>query len=449
MEVLALGAFALGACLGGTMAWWLVRVQQSPALAFLKEQLVKKEEDLKSIQAELGNERSNRVELQTRLEEARVRLEEERSLLQDAEKRLTDTFQALSQQALGRFIELAKPSFEGLLEGARGDMRANKQAFEGMVLPIKELLKNYDEVLRQTEAKRQQEFGGLIAQVQALGQTSEGLKKETANLVQALRTPTVKGRWGEMTLKRLVELAGMTEHCDFCVQVSVEREDGTLRPDMVVSLPGGASIIVDAKVSLNAYLEALDAKGEESQTEALKRHAKQVAEHMRKLAKKAYASQFVQAHEFVVMFLPGEPLFSAAVQHESGLIEEAIQKRVLIATPTTLIALLSTVAYGWRQERLHENALLLQKLGAELYERLATCTKHLDDLGRALGKAIHAYNASVGSLESRVLVTARRFQEFGVPMKEEIKLLEPLEVTPRHLTGMPGEDALEAGHSAP
>jgi len=328
-------------------------------------------------------------------------------------------------------------------------MRANKQAFEGMVLPIKDLLKNYDEVLRQTEAKRQQEFGGLIAQVQALGQTSEGLKKETANLVQALRTPTVKGRWGEMTLKRLVELAGMTEHCDFCVQVSVEREDGTLRPDMVVSLPGGTSIIVDAKVSLNAYLEALDAKGEESQTEALKRHAKQVAEHMRKLAKKAYASQFVQAHEFVVMFLPGEPLFSAAVQHESGLIEEAIQKRVLIATPTTLIALLSTVAYGWRQERLHENALLLQKLGAELYERLATCTKHLDDLGRALGKAIHAYNASVGSLESRVLVTARRFQEFGVPMKEEIKLLEPLEVTPRHLTGMPGEDALEAGHSAP
>jgi DNA recombination protein RmuC len=149
------------------------------------------------------------------------------------------------------------------------------------------------------------------------------------------------------------------------------------------------------------------------------------------------------------MFLPGEPLFSAAVQHESGLIEEAIQKRVLIATPTTLMALLSTVAHGWRQERLHKNALLLQKLGAELYERLATCTKHLDDLGRALGKAIHSYNASVGSLESRVLVTARRFQELGVPVKEEIKLLEPLEVTPRHLTGMPGEDALEAGHSAP
>lgn len=449
MEALLLGAFAFGSCLGGVMVWWLVRLQHAPTLAFFKEQVERKEQDLKAIQAELAGERSSRVELQTRLEEASMRLEEERNLLKEAERRLTDTFQALSQQALGRFIELAKPSLEGLIEGARGDMRANKQAFEGMILPVKDLLKNYDEILRQTEAKRQQEFGGLLASVQSLNQASEGLKKETANLIQALRTPTVKGRWGEMTLKRLVELSGMTEHCDFCVQVSMEREDGTFRPDMVVSLPGGTSMIVDAKVSLNAYLEALDAKDEANQTEALKRHARQVADHMRKLSKKAYASQFERAHEFVVMFLPGEPFFSAAIQHEAGLIEEAIQKRVLIATPTTLMALLSTVAYGWRQERLHENALLLQKLGSELYERLSVCTKHLDDLGRALGKAIHSYNASVGSLESRVLVTARRFQEFGVPIKDEIKLLDPLEMAPRQLLETSDEYALKAAQPAP
>lgn len=436
--------FAIGLFLGAILVWFLMRTQGSVALRLLRDQLAQKEEEIKGLQANLGQEGQARIQLQTRIEETQARLEEERVLLKEAEKRLGDTFQALSQQALGRFIELAKPSLEGLLEGARGDMKANKQAFEGLILPLKERLKDYDEVLRQIEAKRQHEFGGLIAQVHALGQVSESLKKETANLVQALRTPQLKGRWGEMTLKRLVELAGMTEHCDFCVQQTIEHEDGVLRPDMIVTLPGGASIVVDAKVSLNAYLEALEMNGEDGRQEALKRHARQVSEHMRKLSKKAYAKRIDQAHELVVMFLPGEPFFSAAAQHEPGLIEEAIQKKVLIATPTTLMALLSTVAYGWRQERLHDNAKVLQTLGAELYERLQVATRHLDELGRALGKTISAYNQAVGSLESRVLVTARRFGELGVPVQQEIKELPPLEVSPRRFLAQNGDDGSQA-----
>jgi DNA recombination protein RmuC len=264
-------------------------------------------------------------------------------------------------------------------------------------------------------------------------QTQSALRSETANLVKALRTPTVRGRWGEIQLNRVVEIAGMVEHCDFLEQHSYEGPEGRLRPDLRVLLPGGKNVIVDAKAPLQAYLDSLEAPADEIRVARLKDHARQVREHMARLAAKSYWDYLKPSPEFVVLFLPGETFFSAALEQDPSLIEQGVKQHVILATPTTLIALLRAVAYGWRQELLAENAARISELGRELYDRLVTTTASISGLGVALKNCVEKYNRAVGSLESRVLPSARRFKELGVTAKTELSALEPVGTIPREL----------------
>jgi DNA recombination protein RmuC len=292
-------------------------------------------------------------------------------------------------------------------------------------------LQRYDEQLRQLEQSRQAAYGGLDQHLKLLAESQQRLQQETGNLVNALRAPAVRGRWGEITLKSVAELAGMVVHCDFFEQETVLSDDGRFRPDMIVQLPGGRQIIVDAKTVLAGYLDAHDAQDEERRLEGLRRHAAQVRTRVNELSLKAYWNQFEQAPEFVVLFLPGEQFLGAALEQDPHLIEEGFAQGVVLATPTTLMALLRAVAYGWRQERLAAHAEEAGRLGKDLYERMAILAEHVNDVGQSLGKSVVAYNKAVGSLETRILPAARRFKELGVSSEKEIAALEPLEIVAR------------------
>lgn len=432
----------IGLLLGGTFVglWVSSRLRGASQRAEatveeLRKALEHERDGGAALRRDLAEAQQARVAADTRIAEATRQLADQKALLDQAREELVGSFQALSGEALKHnndaFLKLAAVSFEALQAKAEGDLAQRQQAIDGLVRPLQDSLQRYDEQMRLLEQSRQSAYGGLDQHLKSLAESHQRLQQETGNLVKALRAPQVRGQWGEITLKRVAELAGMVDHCDFTEQTTVTGEGGRFRPDMIVRLPGDRHIIVDAKTVLAAYLDAHEAQDDQQRAEALRRHAEQVRSRMDELSLKAYWTQFERAPEFVVLFLPGEQFLGAALDQDPRLMEEGFARSVVLATPATLIALLRAVAYGWRQEQLAAHAEEAGRLGKDLYERMAVLAEHVNDVGQALGKSVSAYNRAVGSLETRILPAARRFKELGVSSDKEIPLLEPAELLPR------------------
>jgi DNA recombination protein RmuC len=375
--------------------------------------------------------RSRIVELDAARKLAEVNL----AAVQPGAGKMAETFQALADAALRSTQQTFLDSARGTLETVRvemtGDMTQRQSAVETVVKPLADSLVRLETQIRDLESARQRAFGGIEQQLQNLVQTELGLQKETASLVTALRAPQVRGRWGEITLRRVAELAGMVDRCDFMEQETHETETGRIRPDMIVKLPDGRTIVVDAKVPLTAYLDAVAATSEADRKNALMRHSQQVAKHVDQLSNKTYWQQFQPAPEFVILFLPGDHFFSAALEYKPALVEDAARLKILIATPATFIAILKGVAYGWRQEQLAENAEQIRELAAELFDRIVNLQTHFNEIGRSLGKSVESYNKCVGSLESRLYPSLRRIRELGATTAEEPPPPEHIDVVPR------------------
>lgn len=437
--------YLIGGVIGlivGVLAAWLLAARRAGAAAAtageLRGQLDKAQADRDALRGALDAAAQARVRAETEAQQAAQRLDEQRKTLADARTQLTDAFKALAGEALGKssesFLNLAKQSFEKIVVDAKGDLGKRQEAIQGLVKPLAESLNKFEEHVRGLEKHRQQAYTSLEAHLKTLTATQTQLQKETAGLVTALRAPQVRGRWGELTLRRVVELAGMSEHCDFTEQVSVDTDAGRLRPDLIVHLPAEREVVVDAKVSLDAFLTAASAENEEDRKVALTRHARQMRTHMTQLAGKSYWQQFDKAPEFAVMFVPGESFFAAAVDIDHDLIEDGLERRVILATPTTLMALLRAVAYGWRQEQVAQNAREISDLGRQLYDRMRVLADHVRGVGEGLKRANAAYNSAVGSLEARVMPAARRFKDLGAGTSEEVPAITPIESTPREVS---------------
>jgi DNA recombination protein RmuC len=362
---------------------------------------------------------------------------EKLQLLDDAQQRLQQSFEALCGRALQanseQFLQLARESLGALAESARGDLAKRQQAIDELVKPVHKSLEKVDEKIHALEQARTFAYASLSQQVKSLLETQNELRSQTGNLVKALRAPSVRGRWGEIQLQRVVELAGMVEHCDFSQQQTVQGDEGRLRPDLLVKLPGGKTLVVDAKVPLAAYLDALEAQDEPTRRVHLAAHARQLRNHVAQLARKAYWDQLEHTPEFVVLFVPNEAVFAAAMEVDPQLMEGAFSEKVLLASPTTLIALLRAAAFGWRQERLAADAQIIANLGRELHKRLGTLAAHFARVGKALAGAVGAYNDTVGSFEHMVVPGARKLREKAATMDEEIEPLPDVDATPRAL----------------
>jgi DNA recombination protein RmuC len=418
---------------------------QDGSAATVREELQRGRDTIDRLQGDLRAVTAEKADAEARVSETRASLEEQKRLLEEAKARLTEAFRALAADALKSsnedFLRLAEQRFKTLTQEAAGELEARKTAVGALVQPLQQALEAYQQEARALEEKRLREISGVGRQLTEVAQAQTALQRETSNLVNALRAPQVRGRWGEIALRKTAELAGMTKHCDFSEQESVQTEGGRLRPDMIVHLPAKRDIVVDAKVALTAYLEALEASSPEQREAALVRHAQQVRMHVRRLASKEYWNQFPQAPDFVVLFIPGEAFFAAAMERDPDLLQDALSSQVLIATPTTFIGLLLTAAYGWRQEQVAENAERISELGRQVHERLAILIEHFAGVGKSLEKSVEAYNRAVGSLETRVLPAARRFPELDSGSGKPIPGLDPIVQTPRVLVGRSGDEA--------
>jgi DNA recombination protein RmuC len=453
--MMELAAVVVGVAIGLVIGWLLavarsrrtledaLREAETSATAAISETIAVRKElesrkvETEGLRAELRDVENARAALDARADEMRLRFEEQQRILAEAERKLSDTFRSLAADVLKTtnesFLTLAGERLNSVRQETSADLEARQKAIEGVIAPVKESLETLDSQIRAIENVRSAAYGSLSEQVRSLAETQTQLRSETANLVKALRAPVVRGRWGEIQLKRVVELAGMIDHCDFFEQGSVTTDDGRLRPDLVVRLPGDKNIVVDAKAPLQAYLEALEAPTDEIRAAKLKEHAAQVRIHTAKLSAKGYWEHLQPTPEFVVLFLPGETFFSAALEQDPSLIEMGVSQRVILATPTTLIALLRAVSYGWRQELVAENAQKISELGQELYERIATMVEHLASLRSSLNTSVTFFNRTVGALQERVLPSVRKFKELGIASKKDLKEFEPIDNVPREL----------------
>lgn len=441
-QILSVIIFLAGAVLGVFAGWFFLRTKASSAtaadLATLKARLDGKDAELQRLQLALNSEvaehkhsREESGQLKAALEGERRAAQERVVAFKNATDELSEKFKALSRDALKdnnqSFLELAHSTLQKFQQGAKGDLELKQRAIDELVKPLKDSLEKVDSKIGEMEKARVGAYSELREQVKALATSHLQLQQETGNLVTALRTPHIRGRWGEIQLRRVVELAGMLQYCDFVEQETVVTSDGRIRPDVIVRLPGNRTIVIDAKVPFDAFYESIATKDDLIRVTKLKDHARLVRTHIGSLSKKSYWESVQPTPEFVLLFLPGETFYSAALEMDPKLIEDGVGQGVIIATPTTLIALLKAVSYGWRQEQMATNAQEVSKLGKELYDRLRTFTNHFGDIGRGLDRALDAYNRGVRSLEARVLVTARKFKERGAIAGEEIATTESID----------------------
>lgn len=414
-------------------------------LAEVEARLVASNQDTTGLREQLSEARAQLATWKTRAEEEARTAAEKLDLLKVAENRLTDTFKALSSEALRsnqeQFLQLARSNWEKQTDAAKAEMSARQTGVESLLKPIGEALQKFERRIGEIEVAREGAYAGLKEHLRGVHEAQGMLREETARLVRALRQPSGRGQWGEMQLQRVAELAGMREHCDFNLQTSSTSEDGDrLRPDMLVHLPGQRHVVVDAKTPMDAYLEAIDAPDDVTRQLALHRHARQVRQQINQLGAKDYAARYGPGPEFVVLFLPSEAIFAAALDQDPTLIEKAVGQGVMLATPTTLIALLRVIAQGWREETLAANAREISTLGRRLHERLGLMNSHLAKLGRALATSVDAYNRTVGSFESRVLADARKFETLGATSPSaQLPPPQPVETMPRPWSELPPE----------